>query len=82
MGDVIQASFGDYADQSNLLNSIYQLIDDHCEEHNEPHFFIAGLVLSKMAGRIYNDLPRDQAEEIIDFLLFQLDQNETDTETS
>ena len=38
MGDVIQASFGDYADQSNLLNSIYQLIDDHCEEHNEPHF--------------------------------------------
>lgn len=79
MGDVIHASFGNYASHSDLLGSIYQLIDDHCEEYDEPHFFIAGLVMSKMAGRIYNDLPRDQAEEIIDFLLFQMDHNEADT---
>ena len=79
MGDVIHASFGDYSNHSDLLMSIYQLIDDHCEEYDEPHFFIAGLVMSKMANRIYNDLPRDQAEDIIDFLLFQMDHNEADT---
>ena len=77
MGDVIHASFGDYSNHTDLLGCIYQLIDDHCEEHDEPHFFIAGLVMSKMAGRIYSDLPRDQAEEIIEFLLFEIDKDET-----
>lgn len=79
MGDVIHCDFGNYSNQSDLMNAIYQLIDDHCEEYDEPHFFIAGLVMTKMSERIYNDLSREDAEEIIDFLLFKSDQDETDT---